>query len=387
VNIMSDRRGRVALFSTNFLEYSQTFVYDELVHHRRYEVEVFARNRTNHDSFPHPRVNSLAPTRSLAGKLEALLYATTTYSPSHRRKLEDGCFDLLHAHFGPGSIYALPYQRALRLPLVVTYHGYDVPLLSSPRRLRPKYWRYWLRSGAMLKRVTRFLAASNELRDMLIELGAAEDRVRVWRLGVRIPELAPPERSGKNVLMVGRFVEKKGFEYGIRAFARATTPHDGAMLHIVGDGPLRATYDAIVAELDISDRVRFLGILSHEDVLRTMEAMDMLIACSVVAKNGDRESGLLVAKEAGARGLPVIGTHHGGIPEIVDDGETGFLVPERDVDALASRLTALFSDPSLATRLGTAARRKMQREYDITARVEELEAHYDEAIAQHRAQM
>jgi colanic acid/amylovoran biosynthesis glycosyltransferase len=98
-----------------------------------------------------------------------------------------------------------------------------------------------------------------------------------------------------------------------------------------------------------------------------------------VTADGNRESGLMVVKEASATGVVPIGTYHGGIPEIIEDGRTGFLVPERDVEALAERLGWLVADAELRRRMGEAARAKMEREYDNTQRVAVLEALYDEA--------
>lgn len=380
------RRPKVALFATNFGAYSQTFIYDEVTRHRGYDVEVFARNRENADIFDFSPVHALKPWRSRQEWAEWMLYGATMLSPRFMKQIRTGGFDVLHAHFGPGSIYALPYQLATDLPLVVTFHGYDVPLLSTPRRFEPKYWRYWGLSKVMLRRVTRFLAASNELHDQLIELGAPPERVHVWRLGVQIPPLteAPKGRTGKNVLLVGRFVEKKGFEYALEAFARVVKSGVEARLHIAGDGEKRAAYDEIIEREGIGEHVEFLGVLAHQDVLDKMLEMDILMCPSVVAANGDRESGILVAKEAGARYLPVIGTIHGGIPEIIDDSTTGFLVPERDASAIAERLGRLLGSQELREEMGRAARRKMEREYDIDRRIEVLEEHYDEAISVHK---
>lgn len=381
---LTEPRRKVALFATNFGSYSQTFIYDEVTRHEAYDVEVFARNRENPDIFPYPHVHALHPWRSRKEWGEWMMYTATLMSPRFMRRLRSGDFNLLHAHFGPGSVYALPYQRMTGLPLVVTFHGYDVPLLSTPRRFQPKFWRYWAMSKVMLRSVTRFLAASDELRDMLIDLGAPREKVHVWRLGVDIPELAaPPPRAGTNVVMVGRFVEKKGFEYAIEAFGKVIEDGVDATLHIVGSGELRPKYDALIDRLGISEHVVFRGVMPHAEVLETMLGMDVLLCPSVVARSGDRESGILVAKEAGARYLPVIGTHHGGIPEIIDDGETGYLVPERDVGAIATRLTALLRDAALRERLGAAARRKMEREYNIDRRILALEGHYDEVIEAH----
>ena len=104
----------------------------------------------------------------------------------------------------------------------------------------------------------------------------------------------------------------------------------------------------------------------------------------MVTRIGERESGLIVVKEAAASGVPAVGSVHGGIPEIIDEGVTGFLVQERDVDALSERLGELLADEALRERMGVAARAKMEREYDVRKQVAELESFYDEAIDRFR---
>ncbi len=372
---------RIAMFSTNFLAYSQTFIFDEITNHRRYEVDVFAHNRLNAKHFPWKRVYALNQSATIAAKLEWAFYGLTTYSPSHMARLRMGSYDLLHAHFGPGGVYALTYKKAAKVPLIVTFHGYDVPLLMSSRRLLPAHWRYCWRSNALFRKTDCFLAASRELSDLLIRLGAPANKVKIWRLGVQIPPgVGAGTKSGKSVLMVGRFVEKKGFEYGLRAIGALLSSGVDCRLHIIGDGPRRPAYERIIARLGIADRVHFLGIKPHREVLCTMERMDILLAPSVVAANGDRESGLLVVKEASARGIPVVGTWHGGIPEIIEHAKTGFLVPERNPAALAAATACLLQDEALRKRLGCAGREKMMAEYNIIDRVRALEEIYDEAI-------
>ena len=128
--------------------------------------------------------------------------------------------------------------------------------------------------------------------------------------------------------------------------------------------------------------MRFLSNLPQTEVFKEMEASEILLCPSIVAKNGDRESGILVAKEAAARYKPVIGTYHGGIPEIIDDGKTGFIVQERDSDAMAQKLDLLLSNDQLRCDMGMAARKKMENEYRYEDRIDALEKHYDEVIAQ-----
>jgi glycosyltransferase involved in cell wall biosynthesis len=361
------RTGRVALFASSFLPYSQTFIHDELRFHRRYEAEVFAARRVNADRFAHAQVH-----------VGGTLYRLLSISPRFARLLRRRRFDLVHAHFGLGGARAAGFARRAGLPLVITFHGYDVPLLTSLHRFRPEHWGYALTARrTLLERMTLGLCASEELYEMLRDYGVPASRLRIWRLGIDLDRFAPGARDAAEptVLMIGRFVEKKGFEYGLRAFAAHARR---ARLVIVGDGEREARLRAVAAaELGLADRVTFTGALPAAEVQALLARSDVLLCPSVTGVDGDRESGLIVAKEASASQVVPIGTWHGGIPEIIDDGQTGYLVPERNVSALADRLGRLLADPALRRRLGAAARAKMEREYDVRERVAELEDHYD----------
>ncbi len=361
---------KVAVFSTNFLDYSQTFVYEEITHHTRYQVELFCRTRRLEDRFPFEPVHVGGP-----------LYGLTRESFHFHRVFQRGRFDLIHGHFGTGSLYAVPYAIRHKLPLVVTFHGYDVPLLRSAARLYPVHWPYAVFARGMLEQLTLGLCASQELYELLAEVGVPRERLRVHHLGVDLGAFTRgPRRAIPRVVMVGRFVEKKGMEYGIRAFARALARGAQAELVIAGGGDRKQKLEALVREQGIEAHVRFAGVLPSREVAQLLSESDVLLAPSVVDKDGDRESGVIAVKEASACQLAVIGTYHGGIPEIIRDGETGFLVPERDVVSLSDRLYQTLIDRALCERLGRAGREKMEREYDLSAKVSQLEAHYDEAI-------
>ncbi|MFW6051292.1 MAG: glycosyltransferase, partial [Myxococcota bacterium] len=255
-----------------------------------------------------------------------------------------------------------------------------VPLLRSARRLLPRYWPYAVTAPRMLERMSLGLCASTELLEMVHDLGVPRERLRLHRIGIDLTRFRKEERDPERprVVMIGRFVEKKGFEYGLRAFARAARGGH-AQLVLIGGGEREAALRRIVCEEGIEAQVRFAGVLSNGAVAGELAHADVLLAPSVVTADGDRESGLVVVKEASASQVVPLTTWHGGIPDIVDDGVTGYLVPERDVESLADRLRTLLADPELRARLGEAARRKMEREYDNRRRVAALEEHYDEA--------
>jgi glycosyltransferase involved in cell wall biosynthesis len=369
------QRPLVALFNTQFLPYSQTFVYEELRQHQRYAVEVFARKRVLPERFPYEPVHVGGP-----------LYGTLRRSSAFDRRFAARSFSLVHGHFGTGSVYALRWAERFGLPLVVTFHGHDVTRLLSYERYLPENWRYTALSARLFARMTLGLCASSELRELLIGLGAPESKLRVHRLGIDVDAFRRGARDASRVrvAMIGRFVNKKGFEYGLRAFAHAAASRPALELYLVGDGEREGALRELTRTLGIAERVTFTGALPSRDVARLLGETDVLLAPSVVDARKDRESGLIVVKEGSASEAVPIGTLHGGIPEIIDSGTTGYLVPERDVAALAQCLATLADDARLRSLMGSAARAKMVREYDNRRCVARLEEYYDEAIESHR---
>jgi colanic acid/amylovoran biosynthesis glycosyltransferase len=372
------RRGldRAAVFTRKYLPYSQTFIHDELRHHRRYEAEVFTGEVLNLERFPFGAVHGDSARTTLWTRTDGRIRDAVYYSREHERAIASGGFSVLHAHFGLAAPFALPYRVRLGIPLIVTFHGFDAGVLA--KRWRWGRWRYRALAPVILRLTTRFLAASEELAEILVRAGAPEARVHVWRVGIVLPDRATLPDNERRVIMVGRFVEKKGFRYGLEAFARVAELHPEVELDVIGAGPLEADLRARVERLGVASRVTFHRSKPHHEVLDRIARAAVLLAPSVESRRGDRESGLVVVKEAGARCVPSVASRHGGIPEIIRDGETGYLVEERDVDGLADRLDRLLGDDAHRRGMGEAARLDMEERYEVQTRVDELECHYDE---------
>jgi colanic acid/amylovoran biosynthesis glycosyltransferase len=380
VNDLAEQSDRpeVGVFVGTWLPFSETFVYDQLRTHARYRPRVFAIERGEAASrFP------FEPVHALAGA-ERLAYLALGRAPSFDRIMGASGLALLHAHFGTNGVYARPFAARHHLPLVVTFHGHDVPALLGRSRFSSRYFRYAALAGRMLREATLLLPASRDLADRLVgALGVDRRKVEILRLGVDLQRFEPPAQRPKTplVLMVGRFVEKKGHLDGIRAFAAARARVPGARLVIAGDGPLRLAYERAIAELGLGGAVELPGAVSSDRIRELMAAAHVVVAPSVTARSGDVESGVIVLKEAGAMAVPTLGTRHGGIPEIIDHEETGFLVDEHDVARLGEHLGQLLADAALRESFGRAARAKMEREYDLVRQVARLEALYDRARA------
>jgi glycosyltransferase involved in cell wall biosynthesis len=286
---------------------------------------------------------------------------------------------LIHAHFGIEGVYALPLARRLGIPLVTTFHGFDATLSTAALLTSPAWANYPLFRGRLARQGDLFLAASGFIRERLLAMGFPAARTRVHYIGVDCQAIQPrdPAEETPTILHVARLVEVKGAQYLIRAFARLAGQFPTVDLAIVGDGPLKSSLQSLAKSLGLSDRVRFLGALPHAQVMGWMRKAAMLVLPSVRTSTGRVEGLGMVLAEAAATGVPAIGSRVGGIPEGIADGQTGFLVPEKDPQALAQRLADLLDDPALRLRMGAQARAFALERFDIMRQTEKLEAFYD----------
>jgi colanic acid/amylovoran biosynthesis glycosyltransferase len=172
-------------------------------------------------------------------------------------------------------------------------------------------------------------------------------------------------------------VEKKGIPFAIEAFARTKNKYPQTRLKIIGDGYLKDTIEELIRQCDLQDRATLVGF--HTQVKEEMANADIFILPSHTSKRGDKEGTPMVLMEAQAMGLPVISTFHAGIPEVVIDGETGFLVKEKDVDALADRLAYLLDHPELRLEMGKRGRAHIEKHYNARDEITHIERLYAEA--------
>ncbi len=358
----------------SWLPHSETFIYDQIVRAERYLPSVLARDLVpSRSAFPFERVTALSSPQLFA-------YYAFYRAPRFERALRESGARFIHAHFGTNGALIAPTAKRLGLPLVTTLHGIDIGVLLG--RVPPQYWFYKRSYRQMLEVSNLLLPASQELAERLVDLGADPGKIQVHRLGVDLSTLqyvARPSRAAR-FLMIGRMVEKKGFEYGLRAFAQAKEKMTGSTITLVGDGPLLEPLKELSLDLGIGQQVEFTGSLPRYLVHQRLLESDVLLAPSVVAGNNDRDSGLIVLKEAGATGMASIGTYCGGLPEIIDDGTTGYLVPQRSVASMAEAMVTLANDESLRQRMGVEARQKMEREYDAVEQNRILERHFDSLL-------
>ena len=274
--------------------------------------------------------------------------------------------DVIHAHFAAlPTDFAMHVSNRLGIPFAFTTHAYDIFVHTKPERLKQ-----YAESASKVITVTHF-----NKRFMTDRIGEEfADKIEIIRCGIDVERFSPKERplpEKVTILTTGRFVEKKGIVYAVKAMADLKGK---AMLRVVGDGPLRGEIEAAIAELNLQDDVVLLGGLPQSEVIAEMQGADIFVLPSVTAANKDSEGLPVSILEAQAMKLPVVSTHHTGIPEGVVDGTTGFLVPERDVAALTARLQTLVSDPKLRVAMGEAGRKHVQRFFNMSSELKKLES-------------
>lgn len=287
-------------------------------------------------------------------------------------------FDIVHCHFGANGIMGV-YLRELGGPVkcVTSFHGSDIN--SDPQKYGFNIYDDLFIKGDLFTANTKFT------KQQMIKLGCDEKKIEILPMGLRLERFIFSERKINDkspviIVTVGRLAEKKGHEYAIKALAKVITGFPDIIYFIAGDGPLRATLESLVSELGIKGNVKFLGQADEGEVLRLYQKAHIFLLPSVTASNGDREGQALVLQEAQAMGMPVISTIHNGIPEGILNGKSGYLVPEKDIDALADRIIHLIKHQELWPEMGRAGRGFVEGRYNIKDLSERLISYYSKII-------
>jgi len=190
----------------------------------------------------------------------------------------------------------------------------------------------------------------------------------------RVSKLKFLQMSDPLIVQVANLYPWKGYEYSIGAFAKVNKRYPETRLLIVGDGPLRGKLESLVVRLKLTDHVEFAGLVPNRCIPYILSHSDIFILSSL------HEVLPRSILEAMAAGKPVIAPHIGGIPEMVNEGVTGYLIPPKDLNSLASKILELLKNKNLAERMGKAGRKLIEQKFEINTIAEELEKIYQEVV-------
>jgi colanic acid/amylovoran biosynthesis glycosyltransferase len=413
---------RIAFLVNDFPKLSETFIVNQIVGliERGHTVDIFARYRKNDDPV-HAQVKQYQlidrthylniPTsrekrvlvaakiipkwgwrkpghllRSLNvfrhGKSAINLEMLCAHAFFLETKIKTSAYDIIHCHFGPAGIFGQHVRDIgdLRGPMVTTFHGYDIGLFVAQNR--PGIYNKLFRKGEA------FTCSSKFMRGKLIAAGCDPTKIFLFKLGTDLTKFEFIERrlasadAAIRLITVARLVEKKGLEYSIQAVANLVRQFPNLEYTIVGDGNLRQELSLLVERLNLQKNINMVGWKTPEEVRQLLSKSHIFVLASVLSSEGDFEGQGMVLQEAQATGLPVVCTNHNGFADSILDGQSGFLVPERDAEALSAKLAELIAKPNSWLEIGKKGRAFVEAEFDLNKRDDALVELYREVIAQ-----
>lgn len=261
------------------------------------------------------------------------------------------------AEFGPLGCWIAPVARAAGLPVFVYFRGYDA---SSRLRSAGTVQAY----QRLMRQVDGVFAVSAFLVENLRRAGVTHANTHVIPSGTNPQVFSPGTKDPALVVTVGRFIAKKRPEANVRAFAAAVARWPTLRLQMVGDGPQLEACRALARELGVESHVDFLGVQDHTAIAALLARARVFLQHSATAPSGETEGLPSSIQEAMAAATVVVSTRHAGIPEIVVDGQTGWLVDEGDDAAYARALMKVFEDPARADAMARQARQLAESRLD-----------------------
>jgi glycosyltransferase involved in cell wall biosynthesis len=280
----------------------------------------------------------------------------------------------LHIYFGQIAVHLLPLIRAWEKPSIASFHGADVIVEMN----KPAYREA---TRQMLAAVKFVLVRSESLRRAVVDLGCDDRKIEVQHTGIPLDEFPflernIPQNGEWRFVQAGRLIEKKGLPVTLRAFASFLKRYPNATLTIAGEGPLLVQLQDSARELKIDNGVSFAGFISQEQLRDLYYASHIFLHPSETAPDGNQEGIPNSMLEAMASGLPAFATQHGGIPEAIEHGVSGVLVPERDHDALAHALINAAQDRDFLSRIARAGADAVAQKFDQRIQTRHLEDIY-----------
>jgi glycosyltransferase involved in cell wall biosynthesis len=370
---------KVIIYSDHLLYPSETFIHAQASALSEFEPVYAGSRRVVGLDLPEEQIHVINH-GNIWGRCREFSFKLIGFAPDFVKRLGALSPVLVHAHYGPNGLRALPIASNLKIPLIVTFHGSDVTITDLRYQKATLGFRHYLANKRKLKKSRAlFLAVSKFIRRKLLEQGFPEERVLVHYTGVDTKKFQPASTERRPIILfVGRLEESKGAEFLIRAAAEVQKQLPAVELVLIGEGSLHAGLEKLAGQ---SLRCyRFLGRRTSEEVREWMNRASVVCVPSVTRHSGEEEGFGMVCAEAQAVAKPVVAFDSGGISEVVSHGSTGFLAAEGDWRALAEYLLVLLKNPELRVRFGLSGRELILRQFDLEHCTKMLEGIYTRVI-------
>ncbi|MCE5213549.1 MAG: glycosyltransferase [Methanobacterium sp.] len=274
------------------------------------------------------------------------------------RKLNN--MDIIHVQWPiPNGLGALFLKKLYGIPYINTIHGEEVHLSKHYHLLFALRW--------LVNNSSKTITNSTATRKFSIDAGLDGEKIDVISFGVDTEFFRPldvyKDEKIFQILSVGYLIERKGFEYLIRAMPHILKEYKNVRLKIIGSGPLESKLKSLIQELDLQEQVEIIKNVSDEELLTTYNSADLFVLPSIVDSQGNTEGLGVVLLEAMACGLPVIGSEVGGISDIVKNNETGILMQQKNSLLIAKTILKLIDNTNLRKELSIRGCQMVREKY------------------------
>mgnify|MGYP001453247099 CR=1 FL=1 len=359
-----------------FSPLSETFIYDYITELERQGIEnhVLTFHRLNEQDRPFDRVYVVQIKHDMIWLVQRLI-AQLSKGPGRyfsiqrramRKIIEQVNPDVIHAHFGPMGVLVAPIAKQLKIPLIVSFHGYDASSLIKEK--------FWVKEYQRLNSIVKFVTVvSNDMKLRLERF--YPNKIKVVHVGKRLADYSFifDINTIKNFLSVGRLTEKKGYFDLIKAFSSVLQEYPYLSLDIIGDGHLKNELQKFIITSNTNNRINLLGPVQHERLIEYYMNSDAFILTSKTAPNGDMEGIPTVLIEAQFLGLPVISTKHSGIPEVIPDENHVFLAEEGNIEQIKQCIIRLINTEETELKeIIKRGRLKVENEFNLHIEVKKL---------------
>ncbi len=366
----------IAIYRTAFLLPSEAFIPSQLSGFQRYYPVVWYRDTTQD-------VNATYDVQTVCLSKSSRLWRRFLFTLFGLATVDDLPL-LVHAHFGPDAAIILPFAKRNKIPLIVTFHGFDAQqsrwaLFKSGKLSNILFL---LREKALFRYASKIIAVSGFLKERLILRGYPEDKVIVHYIGVDTEKFNSTNgpKIPNRLINVSRHVKWKGIDTILRALPGLISKYPDLYLVQIGAGTETAELQRLAADLGVAKHVEWCGALPHNKVLSELNKSSVYVHASQQDVKGQTEAFGIALIEAQACGLPVVASRSGGIPEAMVEGETGLLFEEGDFSVLAVQVDKLLSDADYLATTSMNAREFVKENFDVKNCSGKLESIYDEAL-------
>lgn len=367
-----NNKPRLALVSPSKNAYSETFIQ---AHKRLLDAKVFFYFGGLLPKNLEGRYSLISTKRRIRNGIKRRLYrrfkSGLEYALYESFKQEE--IQVVLAEYGSTGSTILNVCKALNLPLIVHFHGYD----ASREQILDRYNGY----KELFDYAFRVVVVSKAMYNRLSILGCPQYKLVLNVYGPDpsfeevVPKFTKPWFVG-----IGRFVDKKAPYYLLFSFKRVVDKFPDAKLIIAGNGPLLNTCKNISSHLKISQSVEFPGIVSPEEYRLLLSKSIAFVQHSITAEDGDMEGTPLAVLEASAAGVPVISTRHAGILDVIVEGKTGILVDEHDVEGMCEGMLYVLQNPEISKEMGIEGKRNISVNYPMGRHIKMLDSIIQSAL-------